>query len=1162
MDSNSLVFSTYWRNSLADAEFGQGTFSLSEAKKFTVWSQYAIETGKLDQVDIDKFFNNEPENIDYVDVVLCERVYLRLVQHNKERSAGLPSVLTPLITHARLSRSGYLFPTSSALIPRDLLEPLPKGVFSIGEMDSFDRYKTLYNSVVIEPDEIEAEENTENRHKNFIRKWQSYIDNNEKLLKTVAGEWIENPDPYLKAPYGYILKKEQTNSASRYVLALYDHFFASKKNVPLFSRLAALEVQPLRPLLDSGEKFIERLSHSSDQFPLVKAQRDALSHFLTGKHGDILAVNGPPGTGKTTLILSIIATLWSRAALVKGDPPVILAISTNNQAVTNIIEAFGKDFAIGEGVMAGRWLPDIKSFGAYFPSNSRKVDANKKYQTEEFFEKIETKEYLEKAEAFYLKKAKQAFPNLDRYTPENVIEVLYQQLNNRAEELKNIYTAWQSLSHIRNQRAAISDDIEIYITEKQSDLRELQDQLIKIKEAEKKWHAFLADESVMYSLFWWSSAIKRKRCSRIIREMEPIFEVAIPDFHWSDPKEIEPYIRQSLRDIKKVIKEHQDGLELAEQIVVQEKLASSYWHSLGEQIGADGQKELTFEYVDQLADTTIRYPIFQLATHYWEGRWLIDMLSIRDLQEEKKKKGRKMVIPRWYRRMKLTPCVVSTCFMLPEKMKVVEYKDQRCFEDDYLYDFADLLIVDEAGQVSPEVAAASFALAKQALVIGDTEQIAPIVGGITPVIDIGNMLSCKLLVSDNQKALQNEYEAISLQGKSSVSGSVMKIAQSASYYQYDPQLARGMYLYEHRRCYDNIINFCNDLCYQGKLLPRRGVGKNNLFPAMGYLHIDGRGVKVSGGSRHNILEAEIIAAWISENRLLIEERYDRPIHKVVGVVTPFGAQVVAIKRALKNHQLQPENDNETTITVGSVHTLQGAERSIIIFSSVYSKHEDGSFIDRDKSILNVAVSRAKDSFLVFGDMDLFEVQGRSVPRGLLANYLFSHEKNQLYFKPTERHDLKLKSKIQSLHGAEEHDAFLLETLSKVKKNLTIVSPWLIWYKLEQTGFLAAMTDACRRGVDIHVLTDKGFNDDFQTENHLHTSIQQLTERGIKTKLVNRVHSKIVMGDDTLLCVGSYNWFSASRDDKYVRYDTSLVYRGNNLVDEINTIRSNLEHRVI
>ncbi len=72
------------------------------------------------------------------------------------------------------------------------------------------------------------------------------------------------------------------------------------------------------------------------------------------------------GNRKTTLVLSIIATQWARAAR-KSEPPVIIATSTNNRAVTNIIEAFGKDFSQGSGAMAGRWLPELKSFGAYFP---------------------------------------------------------------------------------------------------------------------------------------------------------------------------------------------------------------------------------------------------------------------------------------------------------------------------------------------------------------------------------------------------------------------------------------------------------------------------------------------------------------------------------------------------------------------------------------------------------------------------------------------------------------------------------------------------------------------------------------------------------------------------------------------------------------------------
>lgn len=44
------------------------------------------------------------------------------------------------------------------------------------------------------------------------------------------------------------------------------------------------------------------------------------------------------------------------------------------------------------------------------------------------------------------------------------------------------------------------------------------------------------------------------------------------------------------------------------------------------------------------------------------------------------------------------------------------------------------------------------------------------------------------------------------------------------------------------------------------------------------------------------------------------------------------------------------------------------------------------------------------------------------------------------------------------------------------------------------------------------------------------------------------------------CVGSFNWFSAARDDKYQQYDTSMVYCGESLKGEIKTIYTSLEQR--
>ncbi len=71
------------------------------------------------------------------------------------------------------------------------------------------------------------------------------------------------------------------------------------------------------------------------------------------------------------------------------------------------------------------------------------------------------------------------------------------------------------------------------------------------------------------------------------------------------------------------------------------------------------------------------------------------------------------------------------------------------------------------------------------------------------------------------------------------------------------------------------------------------------------------------------------------------------------------------------------------ITVGTVHTFQGAERNIIIFSTVYGKNEDGFFIDNNRNLMNVAVSRAKDAFWVFGDIEFLKNKSSDTASGLL-----------------------------------------------------------------------------------------------------------------------------------------------------------------------------------
>lgn len=107
---------------------------------------------------------------------------------------------------------------------------------------------------------------------------------------------------------------------------------------------------------------------------------------------------------------------------------------------------------------------------------------------------------------------------------------------------------------------------------------------------------------------------------------------------------------------------------------------------------------------------------------------------------------------------------------------------------------------------------------------------------------------------------------------------------------------------------------------------------------------------------------------------------------LVGIITPFKAQVNCIKKELKK-QMPTQH---SYISTGTVHTFQGAERKVIIFSIVYGKQDGCFFIDANRSLMNVAVSRAKDNFFVFGDLNCLQ-DTLSSPSGLLKKCIGSNE---------------------------------------------------------------------------------------------------------------------------------------------------------------------------
>ena len=352
------------------------------------------------------------------------------------------------------------------------------------------------------------------------------------------------------------------------------------------------------------------------------------------------------------------------------------------------------------------------------------------------------------------------------------------------------------------------------------------------------------------------------------------------------------------------------------------------------------------------------------------------------VSEKQKGKTFKNILDDMYHRIAMiSPCMVMTFFMLPKQFWAYDGNDKKNY---FMCNYIDLLVVDEAGQTSPEIAAASFSLAKKAVIVGDEEQIPP-VWGTARALDIA------MAISNGVIANKGEYGMLEENGLNCSQSSIMKMAAlSCEFNKYK----RGLFLSEHRRCYNEIITYCNKLVYEGKLEPKRGsfyAAEYNelrgLLPVMGFRQVTTAKSEKYGGSRRNREEAEAIIMWLQkkyEKILLcysdkdgIEER------GVLGIITPFKSQSFLIKNLIKR-RLQ---EYSKFIDVGTVHTFQGAERKVILFSSVYGSEDGCYFINRAPDLMNVAVSRAKDSFLVFGDKECL-TGGEKTAAGLLKKMVF------------------------------------------------------------------------------------------------------------------------------------------------------------------------------
>jgi len=257
----------------------------------------------------------------------------------------------------------------------------------------------------------------------------------------------------------------------------------------------------------------------------------------------------------------------------------------------------------------------------------------------------------------------------------------------------------------------------------------------------------------------------------------------------------------------------------------------------------------------------------------------------------------------------------------------------------------DLVIIDEASQCNIPSMIPLFYRAKNVCIIGDDLQLRHI-SGIKIDEDIRLANECGV------PHVGGRYSEESLFDRS------LNVCKKSN--------IKDVFLNEHYRSHEDIMRFCNVNFYIPKK-SREMIHKTSesklIFETQGIYWIDVTSNGETTKFKRNMYEVDRI---IEVYNYYTSESKNENVS--FGITTPFRNQGDAIREKLFDKKI---NGDKIIVLGDTVHKFQGDERDVIFFSPVISFEGTRgmkNFINyASPEILNVAVSRARSALIVVGD---------------------------------------------------------------------------------------------------------------------------------------------------------------------------------------------------
>jgi len=282
----------------------------------------------------------------------------------------------------------------------------------------------------------------------------------------------------------------------------------------------------------------------------------------------------------------------------------------------------------------------------------------------------------------------------------------------------------------------------------------------------------------------------------------------------------------------------------------------------------------------------------------------------------------------------------------------------------------DMVVIDEASQCDIASAIPLIFRTKQLVIIGDPLQLKHI-------------------------SKINNYEEVFIKEKLLINNSAYLQYNNKSLWDYSKDLLSlttpptnvPVMIDSHYRCHPRIIGYSNEAFYTKHLAKKLSIYTKDeqfQFHPKGIIWIDVQGEQKANNINVNM--AEISKSIKLATNLAIE-------HKsiTIGIITPFRNQAEQLNKEIPN-------EFRDRIIADTVYKFQGDEKDIIIYSLVVTDNSPSSKIywidNTDPNLINVAVTRAKNTLYIVGNKQYIKNNSSvTKPLGKLVQYVERTQNN-------------------------------------------------------------------------------------------------------------------------------------------------------------------------